>query len=210
MVSMGRLEAELSEHLADVTLDRLELEPEVLRDARIGTTLGHQREDLPLAGRQLVECRVPPWPTQEPGDDLGIDDGSAGDDAADSIGEILKATHVVFEDIADPGGVIAKQLHRVARLDVLREHEDGDTRMSTPDDMRGLEAFRCVSGRHPDVDNDHVGRLALNRREETIDVARLPDHLEPSRGQAGGECLAQKGGIVCKDDPRTWMPLVGH
>lgn len=207
---MRRFEAELPEHLADVTLDGLEFKPEAISDALIGPTLGHEREDLPLAGGQFVERRVPPWPTQEPGDDLGVDDGSAGDDAADSIGEILKATHVVFEDIADPGGVIAEQLQRVARLDVLREHEDGDTRMSTPDEMRGLEAFRRVSGRHPDVDNDHVGRVALNRREETIDVARSPDHLEPSRDQAGGECLAQKGGIVCKDDPRTWMPLVGH
>ena len=116
---------------------------------------------------------------------------------------------MVLEDIADPGGVIAEQLQRIARLDVLRQHEDGDTRMSTPDDMRGLEAFRCVGGRHPDVDDDHAGRPRSTVVEE-IDVARSPDHPEPSRDQSRGEGLAQKGGIVCKDDPRTWMRPVGH
>jgi hypothetical protein len=74
MVLMSGFEAELPEHLADVTLHGLELEPEAICDALIGPTLGHEREDLPLAGRQLVEWRVAPWPTQQPGDDLRIDD----------------------------------------------------------------------------------------------------------------------------------------
>jgi hypothetical protein len=68
------LEAELSEHLTDVTLDGLEFEPEALRDALIRATFRHEGEDLPLAGGQLVKWRVAPRPTQEPGDDLGIDD----------------------------------------------------------------------------------------------------------------------------------------
>ena len=60
MVSMGGLEAELSEDLADVALDGLELEFEALRDALIGATFGHEGKDLPLTGRQLVKWRVAP------------------------------------------------------------------------------------------------------------------------------------------------------
>jgi hypothetical protein len=60
VVSVRELEAELSEDLADVTLDGLEFESEALRDALIGATFGHEGEDLPLTGRQLVEWRVAP------------------------------------------------------------------------------------------------------------------------------------------------------
>jgi hypothetical protein len=49
------------------------------------------RQDLSLTGRQLVSGEWRLDRPREPGDDLRIDDGSAGHDAAGGIGEIPQA-----------------------------------------------------------------------------------------------------------------------
>jgi hypothetical protein len=49
------VEPELGEDAADMSLDRLEFDPELLADGSVGPTLGHEREDLQLSSRELVE-----------------------------------------------------------------------------------------------------------------------------------------------------------
>ena len=92
-------------------------------DRGIGASLGDQRENLAFAGGQGGQ-RVAP-PPHELADDLGVDHGRAGGDAAQRIGEVLDVDHPVFEQVADAAAVAGvEQVGGVAVLDVLAERDD--------------------------------------------------------------------------------------
>src|SRR3954463_3517259 len=69
---VGRRQAELEEHLADVLLDPAAGDDEALGDRGVGVALGHEAEHLALAWSELVEDVGASAPAQELGDDLGV------------------------------------------------------------------------------------------------------------------------------------------
>ena len=81
MVGGGGRQVKLGEDVRDVLLHRARADPEGGDDAGIGAALGHQLEDLQLAGGEAVQ-RVIAAADQELGDDLGVQGGAAWGKAA--------------------------------------------------------------------------------------------------------------------------------
>jgi hypothetical protein len=55
VVGVGGGQVQLGEDVADVLLDRAGADPQGLGDAVVGAALGHQLEDLQLAGGEAVQ-----------------------------------------------------------------------------------------------------------------------------------------------------------
>ena len=71
----------------------------------------------------------------------------------------------------------------MASLDMRREEQDRDGRVAIADRDRGLEALGAVVRRHPDVEDGHVGALALDELQRARRVPSLPGDLEPLVGE---------------------------
>jgi hypothetical protein len=200
MILDRRLQPQLREDRPNVALDRLELERQPFSDRRIRTPFGHEAQDLPLSWRQLVQRGMAPLTSEQPGDDLGIDDRLAGCDSSDGVGEVGQSGHAFLEQVADPGRILPQEVDCIAGLDILREHEDRDRWMVRPNPARRLEAFRGVGRWHPNVDDGDVGSLALDEREEAGHVGGLTDDLEAGRVQSRRERLPKQDRVVGEDD----------
>ena len=73
---VGRLlQAELREDARDVRLDGLVADDQCRGDRTAGATLGHERQHLPLPGRQVVEWVPFAAPPDEGGDHGRVDRG---------------------------------------------------------------------------------------------------------------------------------------
>ena len=177
MILARGLESQLREDRSHVALDRLELEGEPLGDRGIRAALGHQREDLALTRRQLVERRVAARAAEQARHDLRVDHRAAGGDASHSVGQVVEPGDAFLEQVADPGRVLTDEVDRVARLDVLRQHEDRHLGLCLTNLAGGLQALRRVRGRHPHVDDRHVRPLPGDEREQPGHVLGLADDL---------------------------------
>ena len=146
-------------------------------------------------------------PAEQARHDLRVDHRSAGGHPAHGVGQVVEPRHALLEQVADPGRVLADEVDRVARLDVLRQHEDGDLGLRPADVPRGLEALRRVRRRHPHVDDRDVRSLAVDEREQPGNVLGLADDPEARRLERGRQRLAEQDGVVCQDDPDRPRPV---
>ena len=64
--------------------------------------------------------------------------------------------HALLEQVADALGRLLEQPQRVARLEVVGEHEHADVGVLAADLLRGDEPVVGVAGRHADVEDRHV------------------------------------------------------
>lgn len=67
------------------------------------------------------------------------------------------------------------------------------------------------SGRHPQVEQHHVGWLLVNEPRQRRRVGGVAGHLDPAGGQGAGKALAQQRGVFGEDQPhgssaRTRVP----
>src|SRR6188508_1161816 len=200
-VVLARLfERELREDPSHVALDRLRVEHEALGDALVRAALGHEAQDLALSRRQLVERAVGAGPSEEPRDDLRVDDRLAGRDAADRIGEVADPGHMLLEEIADRGRALTQEVDGVPRLDDLREDEDADGRVGASDLARRLEALGRVGRRHADIDHEDVRARCADELDEPVDPVGLADDLEPAGSERRRDGLAQEHRVIGEDD----------
>ena len=110
-------------------------------------------------------------------------------------GRQVTAYETGFELPRDEGAEavpVADQVHGVARLDVLREHEDRGPRIP-PSDLPGrLESFGGVARGHADIDDDHVRLGCIDGSEQAIDITGLAagtyndGHPVDAHGNPGG------------------------
>ena len=112
-------------------LDRLLGQPQALGDAGIRPPLGHQREHLALARRELVECAAPGRGDQR-GHHLRVQRRAARGHAPRRLEEVVDVEHAVLEQVAEAaaGG---DELDDVAGLDVLGEHQHRRVRVLAAD-----------------------------------------------------------------------------
>src|SRR4051794_30159618 len=95
-----------------MALDGLAAQEQAAGDGRVGPTLGHEPQYLPLAFGELVERARVGVAGEERGDDVRVDDGSAAGDAADRVEEVVEVGDAVLEQVAQPGSALAEQVQR--------------------------------------------------------------------------------------------------
>src|SRR5207249_5240713 len=105
-------------------LDRPLADPELARDPRVGTTLGHQGEDLPLSDTELIEDGVGPLPAHELGDDGRVDDTLAFEDALEGVDQHGDVRDTLLEEVAETSRLIREQSLGVAGLEILAEQHN--------------------------------------------------------------------------------------
>ena len=89
-----------------------------------------------------------------------------------------------------------EQPHRIGRLDVLREHEDGDVGVVVADPLGGDETLVGVGRRHLDVDDGDVGCVLADLFEELIGVVGLTDDVDAGVGEQVDDALAGEQRVV--------------
>jgi hypothetical protein len=99
-------EPELGEDPRHMTLDGGHGYHQLIGNAVIGSSLGHQAENLPLAIGQVVDRVVLVAASDEPADDLSIDHRAARGDAPDRVGEDLDLGYALLEQVADALGLL--------------------------------------------------------------------------------------------------------
>ena len=108
---------------------------------------GHVLEHLALARRERVDGVVAAAAADELGDDRRVERRAALPHAPYGGGELAHVGDAVLEQVADSLGAFGEELHRVRRLDVLREHEHADIREAPPGSPAPPAApRRCGSG----------------------------------------------------------------
>jgi len=115
-----------------------------------------------IARRQAVERIVGATAAEKLGDDLRVEHRAARVDAAQRVEERIDVGDPVLEEVADALGAVLQQLHRVALVDVLREHHEPDLGHLAPDLLGGAQALVGLRRRHPNVGDRHVGAVGAN------------------------------------------------
>jgi hypothetical protein len=174
-------------------------EPELAGDARVRATLGHQRQHLALARREIRERVIAPPSLDQCLHEPWIDDGSACRDPLQRVDEFVHVQNATLEQVSDP---IArrKELCRLLDLDMCREHEDARLRKLVADRLCRYEPFRRVGGRHPNVDDDELGLVLAHELEELVRVAGLADHPKTRPLEHARDALTEKDVVVGHHD----------
>jgi hypothetical protein len=146
---------------------------------------------------------------EHPAHHFGVEHGAAAGHAPERVRELVEVGDPVLEQVADAARVVADQLERVGRLDVLAEHEHADLGVRPPDRHGRAEAVVGVRGRHADVDHGGVGAMGADLADEVVGVARLRDDVEAVRLEHARQPLEQQGVIVGDDHPEPGFVLGG-
>ncbi len=115
--------------MAHVRLDGLRAQEERLADPVVRVPLGHERQNLALAVREVVETIWLARSPHETRNDGGIENTLAVVDPAKRVDEDGDVRYTLLEQVPAPLGMLLEQPHRVTRLEVVREHEDADLRV---------------------------------------------------------------------------------
>jgi len=209
VVVAGLGQPELRQDAVHVLLDGSLRDPEAPADACIGAPLGHQREHVALATRELLERILDIPRRHELLNQSGVDDRSAATHSAHGVEELVDIGDAALEQVAGAAPA-RKQRHRVLHLYVCREDQERRLRELFADHLGCLEALGPMVGRHADVDDREIGLLLAYQPRQFRPVTRLPDYLVPAPLKQAREALAHQHVIVGDDDSRTAWIDVGH
>ena len=206
---------ELREDRRHVLLGAAQRDPGPLGDRRVRAALGEELEHLALARGERLQRPVVVAGVEQPRDDVRVERGPAGGDAAQRAGEVVEVGHAVLEQVAEPGGVLGEHARRDAVLDVRGEHDDRDARVARADRPRGDAAPpRCGSGASGCRRSPRRAR-ARRRGEQLVGGPGLGRHLEPGLAEQRGDPLADEQVVVRDHDPHgssalTVVPAAGR
>ena len=201
MVVLRLRQPELGQDVPDVLLDRSLGEPELAGDAGVRATLGHQRQHLALACREVRERVVAPPSLDQCLHETRVDDRSARRDPPQRVDELVHVQDAALEQVADP---IAgrEELCRLLDLDMCRQDEDARSR-ETP---RGSSVPRraprsSASGGIRMSTITSSGSCSRTSSSSSSRVAGLADDLEAGPLEQAREPFAQEDVVVGHDDP---------
>ena len=163
---------ELEEDRVNHLLDRTLGQEERLGDGRVVLPFGHLAQHVALARRQLIERGVvAPTALRDEGlDDLGVDHGAALCDRADCADELVDVLHPLLEEVGATRATAVEEREGIARIRVLAEHDDADVRVRLAQPLGSLDPLVGIPGRHPDVGDDDVRPLRVDRVEKGIEI----------------------------------------
>ena len=197
------LEAELLEDRPDVLLDSPLREDERLGDRGVAPALGHLGEDLAFARRQLVERRAVALAIggEQLLDDARVDRGAALGDDLDRGEELVPIVDALLEQVAAALGAVLEHGQRVGGAGVLAEDDDADLGVGLPQATRDPDPLFVAGGRHPDVGDDDVGWIGLDRGEERVPVTEGGDQVDRvDRADDLVQRLADQVGVIGEED----------
>ena len=156
-----------------VVIERLSATALLLRPSAISARISRSR------GVRLLERGVlrPPH-GQERIDDLRIDDRSSGGDLPHRSVQLPDVLQPLLEEVAATFRPVLQQRHRVDRVGMLAQHEHADLGMRRRELRRELDALVRECRRHPDVGEQDVGLLALDRRASLCERLARRDELD--------------------------------
>ena len=200
MVLRARRQTELLEDARHVLLHGARRDEEALRDRLVRAALGHLLEHLALAGGELVERILAPTPPHELAHDRRIERRAALADTAHRGGELVHVRDPVLQQVADAFRVLGQELHRVARLHVLREHEHARAREALADLLGRAQTLVGLGRRHADVHDRHARLVHRHVSEQVLRGAGLGRHLEAGLLEQARDALAKEDRVVGEDD----------
>jgi hypothetical protein len=109
-------------------------------------------------------------------DDLGVDDDLARCHAMQCVDETVGVLDAVLDLIADPMTGQLEQADRVGGFSVVGEHQQPDGRVAGADLLGRPQTLVPMSGRHPDVQDDDVGRVGRDAAQQLGQGIRLAHH----------------------------------
>jgi hypothetical protein len=118
--------------------------------------------------------------------DLGINRRAATPYAVNGVYKSVTSENPVLEQVTDRLRRLLEELHRVPRLDVLREYEHAHFGVFSTYPLRCKRSLVFSGGQHTDVGDDHVRRLGPHELQEYFGVRGLGGHLEAVLGQESG------------------------
>src|SRR4029450_12137747 len=98
-------------------------------------------------------------------------------------------------------GLLLEEAQGVAGLDVLRQDQDADLGMLSPDGLGGDQALIGMGRRHADVDQGHVRAGQAHLGEQALGVLGLGDPLDAGVAQQPDDSLAGEHGVAGHDYP---------
>ena len=96
-------------------------------------------------------------------DHFRVEYGAALRDPGDRVDEVADVGDAVLEQVADARRGAGEQIRSGPGLDVLGEDEHADLGMILVDRLRGPQSLIGMAGRHPHVDDGHVGQVRVDR-----------------------------------------------
>ncbi len=93
----------------------------------------------------------------------------------------------LFEQVAEPAGLVGEQPLGVPGLEVLAEQDDRRFRVALADAPRRDQPFVGMGRRHADVDDCHVGPVQGHHAEEVVGVGCLADDVHAGIRKQPGE-----------------------
>ena len=165
----------------------------------VGAALGHEGQHLPLPFAQPVEGLLRPLPAQQPTDHQGVHHAPARADAADGVGQLGDVGDAVLQHVSDALGAFVHEPHGIARLDVLREHEDAHLGMGSADLVGRLEAFVGVAGGHADVEDGNIGFALFDEAHGLLPVAGRGHDVEARFDEEPRQALPQQHAVLGQD-----------
>lgn len=121
-------EVEFGEDAGDMRLDGFLGHDQLPGNGPVGPSLGHLGQHLTLPLGELGEATVGRLAAQEVGDDVRVEHRSTGGDPLDRVDQRSHVDDAVFQQIAETGGVGARQIQGEAAFDRLREEQDTESR----------------------------------------------------------------------------------
>ena len=195
-------QTELVEDARDVLLHGALGDVQPLADRLVRAALGDQLEHLALARRERVAAGRRRRALRAAGDDLRVERGAAGGDAAQRAGEVVGVGDAVLEQVAEPCGALGQQLHREADLDVLGEEHDrrspgGGARISC---AAWMPSSVWVGGMRMSTIATS-GSCSSTACEQLVGVGRLARRPRcPRRAAKRRDALAQQQAVVGDHD----------
>jgi hypothetical protein len=153
-------------------------------------------QHLALTRREPLERVALPAAPDELRDDRRVECRAALRDAPHRGRELLHVRDAVLEQVADTLGALRQQLHRVGRLDVLRQHEHAGRGEALADLLGGAQALVGLRRRHADVHHGHVRLVHGDVAQQVLGRPRLRDDLEARLGEQPGDALAEQHRVV--------------
>ena len=158
---------------ARFVIPRLEAIEPLLRPSAIRARISSSR------GVSLVSSESSRWRAETSlSTTRRVHERAAGGHVVQRPAQLALVVEPLLEQVRAAIGARIEERHRVARLGVLAEDDDAHLRVLLPELGREADALVRVRGRHADVGQDDVGRRALDRVAQLVEVARHLDQLD--------------------------------
>ena len=111
-------------------------------------------------------------------DDHRVEQGAAGGDGADGVGELVALGEAVLQQVGVAGRAVGEERDGVLGVVVLAQDHDAGAGLALSDLLGRVDALALEGRRHADVADDHLGLVLGGRGQQLGMVGGLADDLD--------------------------------